>query len=154
MSEASGGSTGRGPGRGVGDTNILRNLRQCWRHENRQLERVSSSRSFGLVLVGTVTEIAGSYVVTVEVSDQHGAVATSDVVIEVVREEALVQLSGGNITAIPVSGHGASGSFDLKFKIRHADPDVGYFTTAGNLTFATPDLVLLPVGPGSPVEGV
>ena len=106
-----------------------------------------------LVLTGTMLEIAGPYLVTVDVVDPDGAVATSVVEIVVVPEDARVQLGGGNPTAVPVDASGASGAFDLSFKIRHADPDVGYAATAGDLTLAIPEIVLHPVGPGSPVSG-
>ena len=106
-----------------------------------------------LVLTGTMLEVAGPYLVTVDVVDPDGAAATSVVEIGVVPEDARVQLGGGNSTAVPVDSSGASGAFDLSFKIRHADPDVGYAATAGDLTLAIPEIVLHPVGPGSPVSG-
>ena len=106
-----------------------------------------------LTITGTVTEGAGIYPVTVEAVDPEGATTIAGVTIEVSQEDAVVQPLGGNPTAIPVESGNISGTFDLTFRIRHFQPDIGFQSTAGDLALSIPELVLQPVGPGSAVPG-
>lgn len=86
-------------------------------------------------ITGTVLSPAGDYWVEVTAGDGE-LEAVAGTTITVLHEDADVVLHGGNDTAVPVGPGDESGPFELTFKVRHADPDVGFEPTAGDLSLA------------------
>jgi hypothetical protein len=101
-------------------------------------------------LAGVADLGPGDYVVRVTVTDDDGGATSVDVTIEVRPEDAIVELEPDNPVAVMVESDGGnSGVFTLDVTLTDS-PD-GF---AGDIDQATLSVVLVPVGPGSPVSGV
>ncbi|UCE98302.1 MAG: hypothetical protein JSV74_02970, partial [Dehalococcoidia bacterium] len=105
-------------------------------------------------LSGTVDVPAGEYLIRITITDDDGGVTVSDILIEVIEEDATVTFAEDNQVAVLVTGPGtdASQPFSLTFYIKETFPDVStHGSVAGDISNACVSVQLVPVGPGSPI---
>jgi hypothetical protein len=110
--------------------------------------------------VWTLEDIAGvpegTYTVRVVVEDDDGGQTEVDLTIEVLSEDASVAFDENNPVAVQVDTPGGdSGSFSLIVYVSELEPDLpGGSSAPGDISLAILAVNLVPVGPGSPVNGV
>jgi len=107
------------------------------------------------ILSGSVRVAVGSYVITISADDGEHKVSESTTLV-VVPEDAKLIFGENNPTAVQVASPGGdSGEFDLTVQGSETLPDLAdILAGAGNISLAEVSMNLLPVGPGTPVEGV
>jgi hypothetical protein len=104
-------------------------------------------------IAGPVEVTAGDREIAITVSDA-GSASAGTATVNVEPEDAVVQFDDANPVAVPTAAPGGtSGEFALTARIREEWPDLPESSTApGDLGLADASMVLLPVGPGVPVE--
>jgi VCBS repeat-containing protein len=103
---------------------------------------------------GTVTDAAGTYVATISLND---GTDTTDVTVTIIvePEDAAVVFDGANEVAFHVDEAGGTGSVELAVLVREAFPDLPEGSAApGDIGKTEVTMTLVPVGPGSSVNGV
>jgi hypothetical protein len=111
-------------------------------------------RSCSWTLSGTTDQPMGSYPISIVVSDEDGGSGTvsTDVIVE--PEAATIWFDEGNQVAVQVDAPGGDSpafAFTAYVKEREAQPACnGSSAYPGNLASAQVELILAPVGPGSP----
>jgi hypothetical protein len=103
---------------------------------------------------GAIDLPEGYYTVRTTVSDDYGGASVTDVVIEVIPEDAAVAFDDDNPVAVPVAEpDGASGPFSLTMYVTEKVPDLpadGVSGVApGDISRANVAVEVVPVGPGS-----
>jgi hypothetical protein len=106
---------------------------------------------------GAIDLPEGAYTVRTTVSDDYGGVTVIDALIEVIPEDAAVAFDDGNPVAVQVADPGGdSGPFSLTAYVTEKLPDLpadGVSGVApGDISRANVTVILVPVGPGSPVS--
>jgi uncharacterized protein YycO len=106
-------------------------------------------------LSGIADVAAGTYTVRVTVADDDGGQTDVDVTIVVEPEDATVGFDDDNSVAVRVAEPGGnSGPFSLTVYVSETQPDQPVDSSApGDISLAGVSVSLVPVGPGSPVDG-
>ena len=107
-----------------------------------------------LTITGTVTDGAGTYDATITLDD---GTDTTDVAVTITvePEDATVTFGPDNPLAVRVDEDGGTGTVELAVALRETTPDLPDQAAApGDIANAQVSVTLVPVGPGSPVEGV
>ena len=115
----------------------------------------TTPESCAWTIAGQIAEPAGTFTTTVSISDDDGGTTDATVEFVVQREDATVSFASDNPVAIRVSDAGGdSGSFALSVDAQEAQPDSPVAQAfPGDMGHATLSAQLVPVGPGSPVDG-
>ncbi|HYV26334.1 MAG TPA: cadherin-like domain-containing protein, partial [Candidatus Eisenbacteria bacterium] len=105
-------------------------------------------------LEGNAFLAVGSYDLEVTVSDGSASVAKI-ITITIDAENATIQYDSANPVAVRVAASGGNASFDLKVNVTETFPEHfgGSGALPGDISKAEVTMVLLPVGPGSPITG-
>jgi hypothetical protein len=104
---------------------------------------------------GIADAVAGTYDITVTVTDPDGGSTAVVTTVVVELEDAVVFFADTNEIAVPVAGEGGdSGPFALTVIIQEWFPDLAIDTAyPGDISLADISMALIPMGPGNPETG-
>ena len=103
-----------------------------------------------------ITKPAGQYIFGVSFNGQPGyyQATGSSRILTITPENTHIRFTPTNPTVIKVASPGGnSGSFSLSFKVNEHIPDLGVSPGPGDISLAQGTLQLVPVGPGSSIDG-
>jgi hypothetical protein len=114
-----------------------------------------NGRTCTWTLTGIAEVSAGTYVVRVTIDDDDLGQTSIDRTIVVVPEDATVAFDGSNpVSELVDTPGGDSGVFSLAVLVTETEPDQpAGAAEPGNIGLAVVSMTLVPVGPGSPVDG-
>jgi YD repeat-containing protein len=116
---------------------------------------VNGGSSCQWTIDGQVLSSAGTYDITVSVSDGERDASTQAAIV-VEPEDAHCNTDGSNPIGVQVaSAGGNSGAFSLTVHLFEAQPDLAEVAAyPGDIGLVNVSMILSPVGPGSPVQGL